>query len=381
MIIESGINPDLELALKKLSIKEFTPIQAQAIPAILKGNNVVMESATGSGKTLAYLLPLFTTIDGTLPTAQAIVLVPTHELALQVNEVAKHLAKYSGINVKSAIIMGNVNITRQIDQLKTKPQLIIGTPGRIHELIKKRKIAAHTVKTIVIDEADKMLDKLNEENVKAVIKTTLKDRRFIFASASIPKETLVSAKAICEDFEHINAKSSEIPKNIEHLYITVEKRDKVDTLRKLIYALKPKRAIVFTNQSENIQAVHEKLVFQKFNISCLYGAMQKADRAKQIQAFKSGKNNILLASDVAGRGLHFEQVDYVIHLNIAESPKDYIHRAGRCGRNGYKGVSICIATERELSFLKTYERKLKIKIAKRELEKGKLVDPSLNQKK
>lgn len=373
-IQKTGLSSPLIKTIKAMNFSSLTPIQTEGIPLILEGKNVILSSQTGSGKTLAYLLPLFERLDPSLRSAQAVILVPTHELAAQVNRSVKDLQAKSQIALRSAMIIGNVNIKRQIDMLKDKPQIIIGTSGRILELIKKRKIAAHTVKTIVIDEADKMLDEHNIDTTCSVIKTTLRDRQLILASASIRKSTIAAARDISAEFITAAPKeSSAIPTSIQHGFVVVEQRDKIDTLRRLLHATKGKRIIVFTSQSDNIAMICEKMRYQNFHVSCLYGAMHKEERAKELSAFRSGKNNILLATDVAGRGLHFDAVDLVIHLNIAESPKDYMHRAGRCGRNGHTGESICIASARELPFLKKYEKQLHIELTEFILSHGKIL--------
>lgn len=368
-----NLKKEIIVALKRIGITKPTVIQEKSIPLLYAGKDIIMESQTGSGKTLAYLLPIYEKIDLSLRSTQAVILVPTHELALQVQDVAKSLSKSLNQSINSAIIMGNVNINRQVEVLKSKPQIVIGTSGRIFELIKKRKIAAHTVKTIVIDEADRLLDTQNLEQTKAVIKTTLRDRQLVFVSASIPPNTIKTIGSLTEEFTHIKAvEETTIPAQINHQYIVVDKRDKLTVLRSILTAVAPKKAIIFTSQSDNINVIHEKLLYHNYKLSYLYGGLMKAQRTKELHNFKSGKTNLLLATDIAARGLHFDNIDYVIHLNIAESSEEYVHRAGRTGRNNKKGTSICIVTEREIAFLKQYEKELKFKFQKKRLIKGTL---------
>lgn len=368
-----NLKKEIIATLSKSGIKTPTSIQEKSIPLLYAGEDIVMESQTGSGKTLAYLLPIYEKIDTSVRSTQAIVLVPTHELALQVQEVAKQLSKNLEQPINSAIIMGNVNINRQVEVLKTKPQIVIGTAGRILELIKKKKIAAHTTKTIVIDEADRLLDSQNLEQTKAVIKTTLRDRQLVFVSASMPKDAIKTLSTLSENFTHVKAvEETAIPTQINHQYILVDKRDKLTSLRSLLTAIDAKKTIIFTSQSDNMEVIHEKLLYHNYKVSYLYGGLLKAQRTKQLHDFKSGKTNLLLATDIAARGLHFDDIDYVIHLNIAESSKEYTHRAGRTGRTGKKGTSICIATDREIAFLKQYEKELRIKFQQKQLAKGSL---------
>ena len=195
---ELGITDELISALSKQGIKEPTEVQENTIPDILAKNNVIARAETGSGKTLTYLLPIFMKIDTSLRSAQCIILTPTHELAVQVHRQAELLAANSGMEVRSALIIGNAGMQRQLDKLKEKPHIIIGSAGRIYDFIGKKKIPAHTVKTIVVDEADRMLDKMNLDMVKAIVKTTLKDsRQMIFLSASMDPDAVKYATEMC----------------------------------------------------------------------------------------------------------------------------------------------------------------------------------------
>jgi len=212
--LELNINAEIIKVLEELKITKPTLIQELSIPKISENMDVIMQSETGSGKTLAYLLPLIERIDYEKRENQFIVLVPTHELALQVNEVLSTLGDKSSLNIKSTVIMGDVNIKRQVEKLKEKPQFVIGSPGRILELIKMKKISAHTVKTIVIDECDKLLDKNNLNIVKDVIKTTLRDRQLVMTSATLTEEALSIGESLmkspkiikCNDDSTINPK-------------------------------------------------------------------------------------------------------------------------------------------------------------------------------
>ena len=212
---KSGINIELIKGLEKQGITTPTEIQSIIVNPFMEGKDIVGMSYTGSGKTLAYLLPLFMKVDTSLRSTQAIVLTPTHELAVQVYKQAELLAKNSEVDVKTALIIGGANIQRQIDKLKEKPQIVIGSAGRIHDLIKKRKIQAHTVKTIVIDEADRMIDDLNISGVEAVVKTTLKDRQIVMLSASITDKASKKAISLMKEPVFLNAsKEEKLPENI-----------------------------------------------------------------------------------------------------------------------------------------------------------------------
>lgn len=371
---ELGLNPNLIEGLKKEGITEPTNIQVQAIPLALENKDIIGQSITGSGKTLAYLLPIFQRIHTDKREMQAIILAPTHELVMQIFNVAKLLSQDSDLPVTSTSIIGEVNIKRQIERLKEKPHIIIGTPGRILELIKLRKISAHTVKTIVIDEGDRLLDENNLPQVKDVIKTTLRDRQLMMFSATISEAAINTAKDLMKEPEVIKIQDEPINPNINHMYIVSEQREKVEVLRKLIAAVKPERAIVFLNKNEEIQEVTSKLQFHHIKAYGIYGAASKEERKKGLEDFRSGKIQLLIASDIAARGLDIKGLTHIINLDLPENIKEYLHRAGRTGRSKVLGNTISIVTKRELQTLRKIENTFKIKIHEKTLYKGTLID-------
>ncbi|SMB78744.1 Superfamily II DNA and RNA helicase [Desulfonispora thiosulfatigenes DSM 11270] len=380
---EIGVDQNIIKGLKLQEIEKPTKIQEEVIPEALLNEDIIGEAQTGSGKTLAYLIPIFQKIDAEKRDNQVIILAPTHELAIQVNNQIRLLVDNSDLNITSAVIIGNVNIKRQIEVLKNeKPHIIVGSAVRILELIKLKKIKPHTVKTIVIDEADKLLDKNNLNDIKAVIKTTLKDRQIMLFSATIPEKTLTVSKEIMKDFKliKINPKSI-VNENITHMYFVCERRDKLLTLRKLVHALNPKRAIAFINNAYNIEMSVANLEYHGLKLESIYGDVGKEERKKALNNFSSGKTNLLLASDIAARGLDIKDIDYIFSLDIPEDPHVYLHRAGRTARAGATGISISIITEKELFLLKSYERAYKIKIEEKDMYKGNIVDKKINKKK
>jgi len=377
-----GISEKLSRCLEKNGIVTPTYIQQKAIPEILKGNEVIAKSETGSGKTFAYLLPIYEKVDATKRTTQAIILTPTHELAIQVHKEAQMLSEGDGVEARAALIIGGANIIRQMDKLKEKPQVVIGSAGRILDLIKKKKIQAHTCEIIVIDEADRMLEKINIEDVKGIIKTTLQSKRKILLfSASIDKVTKDAAEEIMSTAPIVIEKEDSIlPKEIEHFCIVAEKRDKIVVLRKIIAGLKPRRTIVFINDPDNIEVMVEKLNHHGLKAGGIYGAAHKEQRKTVMNAFLEGRTDILVASDIGARGLDFEGVDVVVNLDISEEAVYYQHRAGRTGRNGHKGTVISIAESYEKKLLSRYEREFNIKIEEKVMLYGKLSDTEIRKK-
>lgn len=374
------LNESLIQGLKKQNIEKPTNIQANAIPPALENKDIIGQSQTGSGKTLAYLLPIFHKVDSSKREMQAIILAPTHELVMQIDKQIKTLAENSNIPMKSISIIGNVNIDRQVEKLREKPQIIVGSAGRILELIKKRKINAQTVKTIVIDEGDRLLDINNIAVVKDVIKTTQRDRQLMLFSATVNERTMTISKEMMKEAVVIKAEEQEqLNPNVEHLYFVAEQRDKIEVLRKLIASMKPERAIVFINKSEEIDNTTSKLKFHKLNAMGIYGAAEKQDRKKALEGFRTGKIQLLVASDLAARGLDIQDVLYIFNLDLPEDPKEYLHRAGRTGRMGKQGLVLSIVTEKEAEQLKKYKNSFGLNIIHKEIYMGAIADPGTKQ--
>lgn len=373
---ELKIDQRLIKALEKHGITEPTKVQESVIKLMLDKKDVMAKSQTGSGKTMAYLLPVFMAVDTSLRSTQAIILTPTHELASQVHNEAEFLSKNTDMNVKSALIIGGANITRQIERLKEKPQIVIGSAGRIFDLIKKRKIQAHTVKVLVIDEADRMLDDANIDGVRQVIKTTLKDsRQTVILSASLDNTTINRAKEFMR--EPVMAKGTDdIPEGIKHYYITCERRDKIVQVRKIMAGLKPKKVMLFINNQQETDELVEKLQFHGLSVGGIYGAAKKNERRKAIDDFRSGRINMLISSDITARGMDFEDVDMVINLDIPEEPIFYQHRAGRTGRGGKEGIVISLISPFEKKWLNKYKKAFHINFKAKEMSYGGLVDAS-----
>lgn len=370
-----GLKQQLIVGLTKAKITEPTEIQEKAIGPALENRDIIGQSKTGSGKTLAYLLPIFEKVQSDKREMQSIILAPTHELVMQIYKEISKLSDNSGINITAASIIGDVNITRQIERLKEKPHIIVGSPGRVLELIKKKKISAHTIKTIVIDEADRLLDRNNIDNVKAVIKSTLKERQLMLFSATISEVTVKTAQELMRNPEIIRIEDNdEVNPDISHQVFFCEKRDKFEVLRKLVHAVKPKRAIVFINKSDDIAITTAKLKYHKLKADSIHGTNEKEDRKKVMEAFRSGEIQLLVASDIAARGLDIKGVSHIINLDIPEDPKEYVHRVGRTGRAGMKGMAISIAAEKELELIRRIEKEFGITITPKDIYMGRVID-------
>lgn len=372
---ELNLNVELIDALEKMGITEPTAIQEKAIPLVLEGKNLICQSETGTGKTLAYLLPIMEKIDATKRETQCIILAPTHELAAQINNVIVDIRNVSNIKITSTTIVGSGNIKRQMEKLKEKPQIIVGSSGRIMELIAKKKISAHTVKFLVLDEGDKLLHFKNIEEVSLIKKSLMRDTQKLLVSATLTGKTVEIAEKIIDSPELIEIKrGNTVNEDIEHCYFVVDRREKLDHLRKLVHALKGKKVLVFLNGSYDVNIALDRLRYTKIDVEALMGDVSKERRKKALEDFRKGKLNVLIASDIAARGLDIQGLDYIINLDIPVDPKSYLHRSGRVGRAGKSGISYSIASKGEEDLIQTYTERLGIEVNKKYLYEGEIVD-------
>jgi superfamily II DNA/RNA helicase len=381
---ETLTNETLTKALTQQQITAPTEIQTASIPVIVSRKDLIAASETGSGKTLAYLLPIFMMLDKDIKNPQAMIIAPTHELAAQVLKQAELLVKNAPDYawVEPAVLIGGASLQRQLDKLKKKPRLIIGSAGRILELIKMKKLTSHFVKTIVLDEADRLCHPQNLDQLRALIKTTLRDRQIVLFSASINPSTVETAKEFLKEPETVDVRIKDaLPKNIEHLYFISEYRDKIKLLRKIVHGEKIKKAIVFmdSTDSKKIDTIAERLNFHGIPCVSIYGGTQKHDRRQALSDFRDGRATLLIASDLAARGLDFKGLTHVINYDMPEDAEIYLHRAGRCGRMGEKGVAVSIITPGEKEHIRAMEKKFHIEIKEKQMSFGHIQDQSGRQ--
>lgn len=371
---ELNIKEDLVEALKKQGINNPTNIQALAIPKAIEGLSLVAQSETGTGKTLAYLIPVMQKIDRTKNENQAIILAPTHELAAQINNTIISLNKDLEEKISSLMIVGSGNIKRQMDSLKKKPQIIVGSSGRIMELIQKKKISAHTIKVLVMDEGDKLLHFKNVQEVNTIRKAMMRDVQKLLFSATLTEDTLAVVDKVMDNYEVIKVKEkNEVNTDIEHAYFYVQSRDKDDALRRIIHATKASKILVFINRNYDLKITLEKLRYHKINVDSLHSENNKERRKKALDDFRNGKIQVLMASDVAARGLDIKGLTHIINLDIPEDPKNYLHRVGRVGRAGNKGIAYSIVDKDEERIIKRYEKAFDIKIPEMVTYEGEII--------
>lgn len=370
-----GLRSELIEGLKKQDITEPIGIQDKMFLGILDGDDIIACSQTGSGKTLGYLLPVFQRQKDIEKGLQVVILVSTHELGLQVHRQIERLAANSGISVQSAAVFGNANINLQIKMLKTKPQIVVGTPGRVLDLMQKKQIPAHLAKTIIVDEGDLLLNHKNIELTSAVIKKALRDTQLVVVSASISKFTKAAVEALGKQPSEIfEAEKARIPSGITHICVACEERDKPDYLRKLMAAVKPQKALAIINNRDLLEVITEKMKYHNFAADCIHGESTRQDRKRAMDAFQSGKLKLLLATDVAARGLDFDNIDVVFCVTASENPNDYLHKAGRTGRCGKDGICISLVSPKEIPLYQACEKQLGIKMQRKQLSAGKLID-------
>ncbi|MGG7076814.1 DEAD/DEAH box helicase [Clostridium sardiniense] len=372
---ELNLNDNIIAGLEKQGITTPTEIQSLTIPEILDNKDVIGEAHTGSGKTLAFLAPLFEKIDTSKKELQVLILAPTRELVMQIEKQSKLLAENSEMPINTVPIIGDVNMDKQIKNLKgLKPNIIVGTPGRVLDLIRKKKIKAHTIKTIVLDEGDNLLDNTHARTIQDIIKTTMRDRQLLIFSATISSKAMPIAKDLMKDpIIFKNEKKASLNPNIEHMYIEVEERDKAEVLRKLIAAVNPSKAIVFINRGFDVEMIADKLNYHNKNAFAMHKRITKEQRQQALEKFRNGNINILVSSDISARGLDIQDITHIINLDFPANANEYLHRAGRTARGNAHGTTISLVTKKEFPALRIYEREFNIKLNKKQLSHGELV--------
>ncbi|MFC0273835.1 DEAD/DEAH box helicase [Metabacillus herbersteinensis] len=368
----TAFNESLQAIWEKSEFKEATVIQEKTASLLLEGKDVIAESPTGTGKTIAYLLPLLHKLNSEKKSAQIVILAPSRELVMQIHQEVQKWSEGSGVS--SASFIGGANVKRQVEKLKKSPQVIVGTPGRIYELIKIKKLKMHEVKTIVLDEGDQLLVPEHTKTIQDIIKTTLNERQVVLFSATTNDSTESKARDLMKNPAFITVKRDEIQSGIvEHMYLVCEQRDKLETLERIAKTI-PMKALAFVKDIGLLNVVAEKLEFKGLEFGLLHGESTKAEREASIRDFRSGKITLLLATDLAARGLDIEGLELVIHYDLALNESQYIHRSGRTGRLGASGTILSIVTDREARELKKIAKELEIELKKKVLYKAQLMD-------
>jgi len=337
------------LKIKESNITKWTSVQEKAIPAILEGKDVVVQSPTGTGKTLAYVLPLLKLIDENEENPQVVIMAPTRELVMQIFQVVQDYTQNT--NIKVASIVGGADVKRQVEKLKQKPKIIVGSPGRISQLIKLKKLKMHGVKKIVFDEVDELIKTDDQKDLPQIVKATLKDRQLLFFSATITPQAMQFAKEQSTNLTEITVDQS-LEGNIMHGFIPCEEREKLELLRR-IGSIQNMKALVFSNDPFKLEGYASKLNFRGIKTAVLHSKLGKMERSKVLKDLQSGKTSLLFSTDVAARGIDLQDLPYVVTLDVPEKVEQYTHRSGRVGRMGNQGTVINLVTPREKKHLFT----------------------------
>jgi len=369
---ETGINPNIIKAIKELGFETPTDIQKKTIPHLLKDNrDLVALAQTGTGKTAAFGLPILEQINTKIKLTQALILSPTRELCVQISNDIKSFSKYiDGLRI--ATIYGGASAEKQINDLKKGCQIVVGTPGRVLDLIKRNKLKVENIEVLVLDEADEMLDMGFKEELDAILEGTPENRQTLLFSATMPKAIMKIAKKYMKDADEISVGEKNIgAENVQHHYYLSKAKDRYKVLKRILDSHPKIYSIVFCRTRTDTKEVADKLIENGYNAEALHGDLSQAQRDYVMNRFRMRHMQVLVATDVAARGLDVNDLTHVINYNIPDEAKIYIHRSGRTGRAGKSGTSISLIHSRELFRLKDIEKVLGKKIPRKEIPGGK----------
>ena len=343
---ELALDPALRAGLDALEYTALTAIQAQALPAILQGRDLIAQAPTGSGKTAAFGLGLLHAIDASSISTQALVLCPTRELADQVGKQLRKLA--TGIaNLKVSVLCGGIPLAPQLASLAHAPQVVVGTPGRVLELVQKDALDLRTVRTLVLDEADRMLDMGFEEPIRALVKRTPKTRQSLLFSATFPGSIRSLATTMLREPLEVSVEGGAQPATIETHFFDAEPARRAPQLAALLLEFRPDSAVVFCNMRRDTEEVVGSLAHYGFTALALHGDMEQRDREEVLVRFANRSCTVLVASDVAARGLDIDDIGAVINYELPTDADTYLHRVGRTGRAGRNGLALSLVAANE----------------------------------
>ena len=359
------LNDSIQRALDDMGFEESTQIQQDTIPLIMEGKDIVGQSNTGTGKTAAYAIPILEKIDKELKMPQALVLLPTRELAVQVANEVRKIGKYMD-GIKTVTVYGGADIKDQINKLKAGAQIIAGTPGRIIDLIERHVIKLGEIKITVLDEADEMLKMGFREDIELILGKIDHPVQSLLFSATIPDDI----KKIINKFLHspVSVKilrEGITAKEVKQSYFLVKHSDKVEALARLIDTYTPKLTLVFCNTKRGVDELYDQLVYKGYNCDKIHGDIKQSQRLDTLNKFNNGLIEILIATDVAARGLDIKEVELVINYEVPSKEDYYVHRIGRTGRAGKEGASFTLASAKELRKIEDIEKYTKKSIRKR----------------
>ena len=359
---ELELSQKLKRALKEIGYKEATPIQAQTIPSILEGRDLIGQSQTGTGKTASYALPMIEMIQVEEKKVQAIILCPTRELALQVTEEIRKFTKYEE-GIKCLAIYGGESIERQIKDLKKGVKVVVGTPGRVMDHMRRRTLKLDHVKMVVLDEADEMLNMGFEEDIRTILQEVPEQRQTVLFSATMNARIREIAKQYLKDPVEVKIKAKELTvEKIEQIAIEVKGKMKEEAVTRLLDSNNPKKAVIFCNTKKKVDELVDTLRKRGYGVESLHGDIKQTQRERIMRRFKNGEFQILIATDVVARGIDVDELELVINYDIPQEEEYYVHRIGRTGRNGNAGKAYTFVVGKEKNRIYSIQKYAKTKI-------------------
>lgn len=348
-------------ALERMGFEEATPIQGETIPLAITGKDVIGQAQTGTGKTAAFGIPMIERFEKKDRKIKGLVVAPTRELAIQVAQELNQIGRVKGI--RSLAIFGGEHMGRQIRALREGPQIVVATPGRLLDHMKRRTIRTQDIEVVVLDEADEMLNMGFIDDIKAILRGVPSERQTLLFSATMPREIREIAATLMKNPEEIKVKAKEMTvENIEQYYIEVNENQKFDTLTNHLDIESPELAIVFARTKRRVDEIADGLQVRGFRAEGIHGDLTQGKRMSVLNKFKHKRIDVLVATDVAARGLDISGVTHVYNFDIPQDPESYVHRIGRTGRAGKTGESISFVTPREMPHLQVIQKVTKGKI-------------------
>lgn len=358
---ELGLSKKLLKAVQNAGYEEATPIQAETIPMVLAGKDVIGQAQTGTGKTAAFGLPTLEHVDVDNPQIQALIISPTRELAIQTEEELFRLGREK--HAKVQVVYGGADIRRQIRALDKHPQILVGTPGRLRDHLRRGAVDLSGVQTLILDEADEMLNMGFLEDIEAIIKQIPSDRQTLLFSATMPPAIKRIGVQFMHDPQMVKIKAKELTTDlVDQYYVRAKDYEKFDIMTRLIDVQDPDLTIVFGRTKRRVDELSRGLIARGYNAAGIHGDLTQDRRSKIMKRFKHGKLDILVATDVAARGLDISGVTHVYNYDIPSDPDSYVHRIGRTGRAGHHGVSLTFVTPNEMDYLHEIEKLTKVRM-------------------
>ncbi len=366
LIQELQVKKELIKGLEDMGFERLTPIQIEVMGPISEGKDVIGQAHTGTGKTAAFAIPVVNNIDTSINKPQCLVLCPTRELAVQVKKEIKNITAH--MNIRSTAVYGGAPVVDQIKKIRRGSHIIVGTPGRTIDLIRRKVISFSNIKTVILDEADEMLKMGFREDIETILESANEDIQMLFFSATIPKEVRNLKNKYQNDPIFIKTVTDEVTSStINQSYYIVKHSKKVEALERILSIYSPKLALVFCNTKRMVDEVAGQMMEKGYNCDKIHGDIKQTTRMDVLSKFNKGVIDVLIATDVAARGLDIKNVEAVINYDVPEKEDYYVHRVGRTGRAGKQGYSFTLSSYRDLERIKSIERYTKKEIRKRNI--------------